>query len=182
MRCAANTCAVDSPLWGRGVAMPGFRKVHTDAAYGPDSRTSTHVMARSCGGCGDGCGVGDRTQHPGAGHPVVNMTGEVTRDSCSPCHMRLDEADTPGLIYSHGTHLLVACSACHPVMPHEGSETSRPTMAGCFACHGVPHSAGPVLGQASARRATHPTSSCAPSRTWRPGPRSRTCAGSKATG
>lgn len=78
--------------------------------------------------------------------PVVDMTGEVTKDSCSPCHMRLDEAETPGLIYSHGTHLLVACSSCHAAMPHEGGETARPTMAGCFACHGVPHSAGPVLG------------------------------------
>ncbi|MBE0417662.1 MAG: hypothetical protein IBX63_07845 [Coriobacteriia bacterium] len=80
------------------------------------------------------------------GIPVVDMTGEVTRDSCSPCHIRLDEADTPGLTYSHGTHIMVACSSCHPVMPHEGGETSRPSMAGCFACHGVPHSAGPVLG------------------------------------
>ncbi|MDF1542760.1 MAG: hypothetical protein RQ731_07820 [Anaerosomatales bacterium] len=80
------------------------------------------------------------------GIPVVDMTGEVTRDSCSPCHMRLDEADTPGLIYSHGTHILVACSSCHATMPHEAGQTARPGMAGCFACHGVPHSAGPVLG------------------------------------
>ena len=77
--------------------------------------------------------------------PVVDMTGEVTRDSCTPCHLRLDQADTPGLIYSHGTHLHIACSVCHPSMPHEAGETTRPEMAVCFTCHGVPHAAGPAL-------------------------------------
>ncbi|MDY0087261.1 MAG: hypothetical protein RBS78_01695 [Coriobacteriia bacterium] len=82
---------------------------------------------------------------PASDIPVVDMTGEVTQDSCSPCHARLDEADTPGLIYSHGTHMMIACSVCHPSMPHEAGQTTRPQMPICFTCHGVPHTAGPTL-------------------------------------
>lgn len=89
--------------------------------------------------------------------PVVDMTGEVTRDSCSPCHMRLDEADTPGLIYSHGTHLLIACAVCHPSMPHEAGQTARPEMAVCFTCHGVPHAAGPALASGQCETCHTPT-------------------------
>ncbi len=77
--------------------------------------------------------------------PIIDLTGEVTKDSCLPCHLQLDQADTPGLIYSHGTHILVACSSCHPVMPHQGGETHRPEMAVCFTCHRVAHASGPQL-------------------------------------
>ncbi|HET6497541.1 MAG TPA: cytochrome c3 family protein [Coriobacteriia bacterium] len=77
--------------------------------------------------------------------PVVDLTGEVTQESCSPCHVRLDEAETPGLVFSHGTHILFACASCHPSMPHEAGRTERPAMATCFTCHGVPHTAGSAL-------------------------------------
>ena len=77
--------------------------------------------------------------------PVVDMTAEVTRDSCSPCHIRIGDADTPGLIFSHGTHIIVACASCHPSMPHEAGETTRPAMAVCFTCHRVPHAQEPAL-------------------------------------
>lgn len=85
------------------------------------------------------------TATPASDIPVVNMTGEVTSESCSPCHARLDEHTTPGLIYSHGTHMMIACSVCHPSMPHEKNAHPIPEMAICFTCHGVPHAPGPSM-------------------------------------
>ena len=46
---------------------------------------------------------------PASDLPEIDLTGEVTQETCSPCHVRLDEAQTPGLIFSHGTHILFAC-------------------------------------------------------------------------
>ncbi|TLM89309.1 MAG: hypothetical protein FDZ75_06520, partial [Actinobacteria bacterium] len=42
--------------------------------------------------------------------------------------------------FQHGYHQLVACSSCHPRFPHRADTTiERPTMQGCFDCHGVRH-------------------------------------------
>ena len=43
------------------------------------------------------------------------------------------------IIFSHGNHILMQCSDCHPRFPHRQSGTERPTMKGCFNCHGVRH-------------------------------------------
>jgi hypothetical protein len=69
----------------------------------------------------------------------IDLTGNVDASQCAPCHLRISDAIRPGLIFSHGNHLMVACSACHPTMPHEAGKTNAPTMEACFNCHGVPH-------------------------------------------
>jgi hypothetical protein len=76
-----------------------------------------------------------RTQTPGP----VNATAEVSAEQCAPCHLRIASALKPGLIFDHGMHLMVACSACHYKMPHEGGKTYTPPMEACFNCHGFSH-------------------------------------------
>jgi len=41
--------------------------------------------------------------------------------------------------FTHGNHIIIQCSACHTKFPHQQSGTSRPTMKGCFDCHGLRH-------------------------------------------
>lgn len=41
--------------------------------------------------------------------------------------------------FSHGNHIMVQCSGCHPRFPHRKTGTERPTMKGCFDCHGLRH-------------------------------------------
>ncbi len=41
--------------------------------------------------------------------------------------------------FTHGNHIIVQCSSCHTKFPHQQSGTSRPTMKGCFDCHGLRH-------------------------------------------
>ena len=41
--------------------------------------------------------------------------------------------------FSHGNHILIQCSGCHARFPHRQSGTEKPTMKGCFNCHGVRH-------------------------------------------
>ena len=41
--------------------------------------------------------------------------------------------------FTHGNHILIQCSGCHPRFPHRKSGTEKPTMKGCFNCHGVRH-------------------------------------------
>ncbi len=43
------------------------------------------------------------------------------------------------IIFSHGNHILMQCSDCHPRFPHRQSGTEKPTMKGCFNCHGLRH-------------------------------------------
>lgn len=78
---------------------------------------------------------------PGTGQSsaTADLTAPVTSINCDPCHARIAETDVPGLVFSHGNHLLVDCRACHVRAPHEEGATYRPVMDVCFACHGLEH-------------------------------------------
>ncbi len=41
--------------------------------------------------------------------------------------------------FTHGNHIIVQCSSCHTKFPHQQSGTAKPTMKGCFDCHGLRH-------------------------------------------
>lgn len=69
----------------------------------------------------------------------IDLTGDVEATNCAPCHLQLGEAKKPGLIFSHGNHLVVSCTSCHYKPAHEAGETYTPPMETCFACHGVAH-------------------------------------------
>ena len=49
------------------------------------------------------------------------------------------------IIFSHGNHILMQCSDCHQRFPHRPSGTERPTMKGCWNCHGLRHGPRGVL-------------------------------------
>ena len=63
---------------------------------------------------------------------------------CAPCHATIAEARKSGIIFSHGSHLLVSCDGCHWDPPHRGGGSLGPTMESCFNCHGVAHGAKPI--------------------------------------
>jgi hypothetical protein len=69
----------------------------------------------------------------------IDLTGEVDASQCAPCHLRIADALKPGLIFTHGNHLMVSCGACHVAMPHQNGKTNAPPMATCFNCHGIAH-------------------------------------------
>lgn len=71
--------------------------------------------------------------------PVIDTGGEVEKTNCLPCHLDLGNVNQPGLIFSHGNHLMVSCDGCHARMPHKDGLTERVPMEVCFACHGVQH-------------------------------------------
>ncbi len=73
--------------------------------------------------------------------PTVNLSGEVTRDMCTPCHARIADVANERIRFSHGTHITVGCASCHSQMPHREGTTEIPEMGGCFACHGFGHAA-----------------------------------------
>lgn len=73
---------------------------------------------------------------------AIDLTGDVEASNCAPCHLRLGEASIPGLLFSHGNHLMVSCGACHVASPHESGKTYVPPMESCFNCHGISH--GPI--------------------------------------
>lgn len=66
---------------------------------------------------------------------------EVVNSNCEFCHANISETDNYAseIIFTHGNHILVQCSACHSRFPHQREGTSRPTMKGCFNCHGLQH-------------------------------------------
>lgn len=76
----------------------------------------------------------------------------VYKDACTKtCHGNIAQTKnySSAIIFKHGYHQLVACSSCHPRFPHRSDTTiERPTMKGCFDCHGVRH--GPMGQIASA--------------------------------
>ncbi|HEY3316838.1 MAG TPA: cytochrome c3 family protein [Coriobacteriia bacterium] len=76
-----------------------------------------------------------RTQTPGP----IDVGGDVSAAQCAPCHLRIAEALKPGIIFDHGNHLVIACSACHYAMPHQNGQTYTPPMEACFNCHGIQH-------------------------------------------
>lgn len=69
----------------------------------------------------------------------LDLTAEVEASNCAPCHIELGEAKKPGLIFSHGNHLVVSCNACHYRSAHEAGQTYTPPMESCFNCHGIDH-------------------------------------------
>ncbi len=81
----------------------------------------------------------------GQASSVVDLTAPVNAANCNACHARIAETDVPGLIFSHGNHLLVECTACHISAPHEAGATYRPVMDTCFVCHGLTHGAQGIL-------------------------------------
>ena len=65
--------------------------------------------------------------------PVQSLTG------CMPCHADLAGSNTPGLIFSHGSHMTLSCDACHRFPAHTGGVSIAPEMSTCFNCHGLRH-------------------------------------------
>lgn len=67
----------------------------------------------------------------------------VYKDACTKtCHANLAKTDNyaAAIIFKHGYHQLVPCSSCHPRFPHRAdAKIERPTMQGCFECHGLRH-------------------------------------------
>ncbi|MBE0417283.1 MAG: hypothetical protein IBX63_05920 [Coriobacteriia bacterium] len=69
----------------------------------------------------------------------IDLTAEVRTSTCAVCHTRIAESRSPGLVFSHATHLVVGCTACHVRSAHEAGNTYSPPMVTCFACHGLVH-------------------------------------------
>ncbi len=67
----------------------------------------------------------------------------VYKDACmKTCHGNIAKTDNyaSAIIFQHGYHQLISCAGCHTRFPHRADTTiDRPTMKGCFACHGVRH-------------------------------------------
>jgi hypothetical protein len=67
----------------------------------------------------------------------------VYKDACTKtCHGNIANTKNyaSAIIFQHGYHQLVACDSCHTRFPHRADTTiERPTMKGCFDCHGVRH-------------------------------------------
>jgi len=67
----------------------------------------------------------------------------VYKDACTKtCHGNIAQTKNyaSAIIFQHGYHQLVACSSCHPRFPHRAdTKIERPSMKGCFECHGVRH-------------------------------------------
>jgi hypothetical protein len=74
-----------------------------------------------------------------AEEPVIDTAAPVDQSQCLPCHIDLSDVDVPGLVFSHGSHLMVSCDGCHARQPHREGSTERVPMEVCFACHGVQH-------------------------------------------
>jgi hypothetical protein len=69
----------------------------------------------------------------------IDTAKPIQPTQCAPCHLDLGRVNEPGLIFSHGNHLLVSCDGCHSRMPHRAGKTEKVPMEVCFACHGVQH-------------------------------------------
>ncbi|MDZ4179317.1 MAG: cytochrome c3 family protein [Coriobacteriia bacterium] len=72
----------------------------------------------------------------------IDLNAGTEPANCAPCHLRLAESRSPGMIFSHGMHLIVSCDTCHIRPAHEAGAKNSPPMETCFACHGLQH--GPV--------------------------------------
>ena len=69
-------------------------------------------------------------------------TSQVDEAVCTTlCHGNIAATKNyaSAIKFSHGNHIIVQCSACHTQFPHQQSGTQRPTMKGCFDCHGLRH-------------------------------------------
>jgi hypothetical protein len=72
---------------------------------------------------------------------TVTVGGTVFAEKCDPCHGNIAETKnfSSSIIFKHGYHQLVQCSACHTRFPHRPEGTETPTMKSCFNCHGLRH-------------------------------------------
>lgn len=72
---------------------------------------------------------------------IIDLAGKVYAENCNPCHANIANTDNYAseIIFSHGYHQLIACSSCHSRFPHRREGTEKPTMQGCFDCHGLRH-------------------------------------------
>lgn len=72
---------------------------------------------------------------------TIRLGGKVYAENCNPCHGSIADTDNFAgeIIFRHGYHQLVMCSACHSRFPHRPEGTEKPTMKGCFDCHGLSH-------------------------------------------
>lgn len=67
------------------------------------------------------------------------------------CHANISDTKnyTGEIKFTHGNHILLQCGDCHPRFPHRLSGTEKPTMKGCFDCHGLYHGPKGLLGKAN---------------------------------
>jgi ribosomal protein L31 len=70
---------------------------------------------------------------------TIKVSGIVTSDKCTPCHLNFDAFKNPNLIFKHSYHILVRCQSCHFTWPHLPGKTIKPPMEVCFNCHGLYH-------------------------------------------
>ncbi len=72
---------------------------------------------------------------------TVTVGGTVFAEKCDPCHGNIATTKnfSSSIIFKHGYHQLVQCSACHSRFPHRPEGTEKPTMQSCFNCHGLRH-------------------------------------------
>jgi hypothetical protein len=69
-------------------------------------------------------------------------TSQVDEAVCTTlCHGNISQTKNyaSAIKFTHGNHIIVQCNACHTKFPHQASGTARPTMKGCFDCHGLRH-------------------------------------------
>jgi hypothetical protein len=99
----------------------------------------------------------------GAAVAPIDLNAPITDGSqCMPCHADLATTKTPGLIFSHGTHLLMSCDSCHTAPPHTGGGSVPPSMATCFNCHGLIHNGKELAKSACTACHTRPRSQLIP--------------------
>lgn len=71
------------------------------------------------------------------------QSSPVYKDACTKtCHGSIAKTKnySSAIKFQHGYHQVYECAACHSRFPHRADTTiERPTMKGCFACHGVRH-------------------------------------------
>lgn len=72
---------------------------------------------------------------------TIDLGGKVYAENCDPCHGNISETDNYAseITFTHAYHQLIACSSCHSRFPHRPEGIERPTMEGCFNCHGLQH-------------------------------------------
>ncbi len=79
------------------------------------------------------------TEFDPATAPAIDTAAPVDPQQCAPCHLDLSTTNRPGLVFNHGSHLMVSCDGCHSRMPHQNGITESVPMEVCYACHGVQH-------------------------------------------
>lgn len=95
--------------------------------------------------------------------PVIDTSAPVSDSSqCAPCHLNIGTVKKPGIIFSHGNHLMVSCDGCHSRMPHAAGGTDSVPMDTCFACHGVKHGPQGLLATNECRKCHTPAFNLVP--------------------